>query len=173
MELPEIVKDLAYSWKTDSTKSIKDLEYALMDSMRNLDFDENGPSISGLLATPILNNGDIPSNVLHLVLGVVSDTVFEAQLNIGERDVSKAFTITPFTHTPILKGWPIVDYPYHVIRVLGIPKGSRVWALGVRVKKSILTSIYDTRVPGHILYKNGLTYPDDGNISDKTWLKFI
>ena len=51
--------------------------------------------------------------------------------------------------------------------------GSRVWALGVRVKKSILTSIYDTRVPGHILYKNGLTYPDDGNISDKTWLKFI
>ena len=173
LSLNDISKTLANTWKTQCRKSIKDLQYALYDALRNMDVDDNGPSISELVATPIPTNGVVPFNVLHIIIGIVSNKAFEAQLNIGGRDIGETFKIIPFDPSLILDGWPVVDCHYHEICILGIPTDTCIWALGVRVKKNILSIIENTRVPGHLLYENGLTYPDNGIDSEKTWYNLL
>jgi len=172
--MDSICQCIASAWTT--TKPVADLEYALLDSIRNLDYDENSASVSGLLATPLPHNGTgtVPYHVLHVIVGIVSDTEFLAQLNIGGRDVSNPFSVTADVNTPILNGWPIPDTQCHEIKVLGIPKEARVCALGVRVKKELLSTVTGyTRVPGLLVYMKGISYPDNGCHCDNTWSQFI
>ena len=167
MNLNEISQLLSEKWNAQVYSPISTLEMNLMDAMRNLEYN-NTTYMSEICVTPIdfkggnTNLGNIPpSNNLHIIIGVISDMSFTANIKIGGKTFSEPINVIADIPTPILvdksnNKWPIVNLEYHEIHLLGVPKNAKTWAIGVRILKDKLQIINKSIIPDMLSYKKGM-----------------
>ncbi len=163
-ELQQISKLASEKLHSQYALSPKILEYNLLDAMANLEY-EHSKVMSELCITPLNcfgNNAVLPTGILHIIMGFISDQSFSAQLNIGGADYGKPLNIIGNTTTLGLvdennQAWPIVNTEYHELRlkiIRDIPKDTKIWAVGVRLLKDKLHLLDKTLVPGILLYQS-------------------
>jgi hypothetical protein len=151
---------------------IKQLQTALYDAVRDMDFqEEEGPAVSNLVATPFPcsspGRATLYSPPLHVLLGVVSDAPCTAHLMIGGQHFGGPLDLEPWKPSPLLVD-TVTGVGYHDIQlVLSGPNMLTVnlHALGVRVKERILAAANGTsRVPDVCTFRSGMCMmPDESD----------
>lgn len=158
MELNDISKLASTAWYSSIDKPLQILKDNFAIAMRDMDIKSD--PISTLFATPLLTNNTVPSNVMHIILGFVSEESYDAILNIGGREICNLHLPAKIPILGLVHGeanWPIVSTGYHGIAVSGIPIGAKIWALGIRLQKHLLHLVYETSViPGLLVFTKGL-----------------
>lgn len=178
----DIIRNAAKNaWNNRFGKTPDELTKDLLNSFRNLDYDENIAPTTGLVAT-ILDYGSFPNLVLHVILGVVSDVEMTVKLEMGGRIYGEPIHLKPMVPTAILTdsnklSWPIINTAYHMIKLVTLDnkiistKNCNIYGLGIRLKTNILDSIQTTKVPGLCVFKDGMCLkPDEYTDELPEWL---
>lgn len=161
MVLDQISKSCSEKWTTPNL-SIDTLEKNLFEAIRNLDYN-NCEMTSDLCSAPLHCFGDraiVPLINLHVILGFMSDAEFTTTLDVGGTVYGEPIKFHANTLTPALRdargeSWPLVNPQYHEIRLSNVPKGAKVWAIGIRLCKDKLKCLENTVVPGLLYNENG------------------
>ena len=140
---------------------LDDLCKSTYETLRNFEFENESTQnlVSKLCATPM--NDVVSSSVLSVVLGFVSSVGFTTMLSIGGVCIAN-ITFAPGVMQPAFVkdgvSWPLVNPRYHEMRLMNVPKGASVHAIGARTLKAYESVINASQVPGSLLFFQGSCY---------------
>lgn len=146
-------------WREDKKLPLETLSANLQKALRDLEYDQL--TVSRVCATPLVNNGVIPSDVLHVILALVSDQDCDVGCVVGGKSMcSEMQQIALKAGVPsciITKdnaSWPIISLSYHMTQV--VYKGpATILALGVRVNSNYQSLLDNLIIPGVCVFKSG------------------
>jgi hypothetical protein len=173
-DLTEASAKVSKIWRDQSTSPLADLQQKMYHVMRDHDFDPNGPLVSDLMAAqlePLCSRAFIiPSEPIHIVLGLVSDKDVDITVQVGAKELGMPLQLRANIPHPILvdkegRAWPLKSPEYHEIRLENVNRvPCAIYALGVRIKKSQHSTISDTIVPGICRIHQGMCDTDPKNL---------
>jgi hypothetical protein len=161
--LERIVKDAGLMWQNAKELNAEALVSKVYDGLRN-EYVNDDDSVVGPAFACRMGIHISVSQTLHMLLGFLSDTEFIGHLEIGGITYGEPLHLLPGRHVAALhddsKEYAIPVLGYHSIRLLGIPEGANVYAIGVRVtsKEGLKTICTPFCIKNVVVFANGLAF---------------